>query len=341
MALTSTLTAIGDAIRACDGTTEPMTLDVMPERIKALSNQQSGEWKRPAGWPDLDAAFEAEGTGDVALWTVANALGGVVRFEVTRDSGEWTLERGSVVDGAFVASETVYSGTADFVQVDVSGTGYTVYRAKPTTEGSMFTMARINASNADCTTACPDMAVVEVAERVSMLQASPNGGSYMYNWGSNHTERIRIELAYKGSGTKTISFATCFWSLSGLRSLDMSNWDTTGWNVTNLNSMFSCCTSLESVNMSNWDTSGWNVTTLGSMFYGCYCLTDFAPPTAWPALATSLSQSMLLARESACALIDALPTTTSSLTLTLHAYAKARLTDDDIAAATAKGWKIA
>lgn len=44
MALTDKLTAIADAIRAKDGTTDTMTLDQMPEKITALSSKAAVEW---------------------------------------------------------------------------------------------------------------------------------------------------------------------------------------------------------------------------------------------------------------------------------------------------------
>ena len=59
-----------------------------------------------------------------------------------------------------------------------------------------------------------------------------------------------------------------FSDCSSLTSLDVSNFNTS--NVTNMGSMFSYCSSLTSLNVSNFDTS--NVTNMDSMFYNCRSL---------------------------------------------------------------------
>ena len=48
--------------------------------------------------------------------------------------------------------------------------------------------------------------------------------------------------------------------------MDLSSFDTK--NVTDLESMFSCCSNLTNINLSSFDTK--NVTNMGDMFFGCY-----------------------------------------------------------------------
>ena len=57
---------------------------------------------------------------------------------------------------------------------------------------------------------------------------------------------------------------------SNLTTLDLSNWDTS--KVTTMNQMFQTCSKLTSLDLSNWDTS--KVTTMNSMFGSCDVLTS-------------------------------------------------------------------
>ena len=61
-----------------------------------------------------------------------------------------------------------------------------------------------------------------------------------------------------------------FFNCTALKSLDLSNFDTSM--VTNMNGMFSGCSGLTSLDVSNFNTS--KVTSTGSMFWGCSTLTS-------------------------------------------------------------------
>ena len=71
----------------------------------------------------------------------------------------------------------------------------------------------------------------------------------------------------------SVKLATCaamFSGCSGLTSLNLSNFNTSG--VTTMSSMFNYCKGLTSLNLSNFNTSG--VTTMGAMFNNCSGLTS-------------------------------------------------------------------
>lgn len=75
-----------------------------------------------------------------------------------------------------------------------------------------------------------------------------------------------VEASFKGSNTSRVTnMSYMFDGCSGLKSLDLSNFDTS--KVTSMDSMFQNCSSLESLDLSGWNTS--NVTDMPSMFYNC------------------------------------------------------------------------
>jgi surface protein len=154
-----------------------------------------------------------------------------------------------------------------------------------------------------------------------------------------------------------------FWECHSLESLDLSNWDTS--NVTNMCGMFDSCESLTSLNVSNLDTSNvtdmswlfdqcysletiiglgtWdvsNVTDMNGMFVQCTALTDFEAPKN---ISTDISvqYSSLLTHDSLMSIINNLITVTSTKTLALGAENLAKLSSEEKAIATNKGWTLA
>ena len=112
----------------------------------------------------------------------------------------------------------------------------------------------------------------------------------------------------------------------------------------NTSNMFYVCSSLQSLTLGDFSASN----NTSNMFNGCSKLESLTCTGTTSANSLSFPQSSLLTVESLKSLIEHLPTLTDEQiadtsygVLTLHATAKARLTDDLIAAATNKGWQIA
>ena len=135
--------------------------------------------------------------------------------------------------------------------------------------------------------------------------------------------------------SKVTSMTYMFRECSELTSLNVSGFDTS--NVKNMNNMFSGCSELTSLDLSNFDTS--NVTGMNSMFYGCNKLTSL---DSMQNISVSLSlSSTILDITSLLDVIDNLITVTTSKTLTLGSILLAKLTEEQIAVATNKGWTVA
>ena len=147
------------------------------------------------------------------------------------------------------------------------------------------------------------------------------------------------------------TMANVFGLVTNLKSLDVSNWDVS--NVTDMNQMFLTCKYLKSLDVSNWDVS--NVTNTSGMFTGCSSLQSLVGNrTMNDVLANNigafngLKVNLILSKTiidsaSLRAIINGLADLTGSAakTLTLSETLINKLTEEDIAIATAKNWTIA
>ena len=156
------------------------------------------------------------------------------------------------------------------------------------------------------------------------------------------------------STTNVTNMYGMFGKCSGLTELDLSSFNTS--NVTDMSYMFYACRNLTSLNLNNFNTS--NVIDMSNMFYMCNGLTDLiwnnlGNGSGYTAISLS-SSSKLGANSSTCPnarqhLIDTFVTNSfdrasngySTCTITLSSNTKAKLTNDEIAQMTAKGYTIA
>lgn len=160
------------------------------------------------------------------------------------------------------------------------------------------------------------------------------------------------------------SFSTMFrycWSLKELP--DLSNWDVSS--ATNMANMFNECTKLEEITAKNWTLT--NCTTIATMFRYCYNLrkadlrgwsmpkvTSTAPAQflgdcwrlqdvdmVFVPLNYSFANDRSLTHETVVKILNALPQTSTTRTLNLTATNLNRLTAEEKAIATNKGWTLA
>lgn len=122
-------------------------------------------------------------------------------------------------------------------------------------------------------------------------------------------------------------FANCY-KLTTIPEMDTGN-------VTNMSSMFDSCSSLTSIPA--MDTS--NVTDMGYMFSGCSNLESIHMHGM--KVSFGISSSTKFTREALVEILNNLATVTTSPTLTMGSTNLAKLTEEDKAIATGKGWKLA
>ena len=160
--------------------------------------------------------------------------------------------------------------------------------------------------------------------------------------------------------SKVASIYNIFYNCSSLTSLDLSGWDTSS--VDSMGAMFYGCSKLTSLDLSHFDTS--MVTGMANMFSDCSSLTSLdlsgfdtskvndarfmfnhcrkINTLKWTNWKSSIDVSQTaLTRESTKDIVSKLATVDTSHTLTLGSTLLSYLTEDEIAAATSKGWTLA
>ena len=186
--------------------------------------------------------------------------------------------------------------------------------------------------------------------------------SYMFQ---QDTSLTTLDLSSWNTSEAT-TMQNMFYYCSGLTSLDMYEWDTS--NVTNMSSMFYYCGKLTTLDLTDFNTS--KVTNMQNMFSYCTKLATVdgtinmnkvtnltgmfgnSSANGCPALtsinlyklnrtALNLTYCSAIGHDSLTYLINNLVTTATAKTLTLGATNKAKLTAEEIAVGTSKGWTIA
>lgn len=145
-----------------------------------------------------------------------------------------------------------------------------------------------------------------------------------------------LSLIFPTTKVLSMSQINLFANNTNIKNIDLSN--ATGFVSTTMRNWFQRCASLETLNLSGINMSA--VTNTQDMFTGCVSLKNLILTGATlPGVSFSLSDSTLLTVESLVAVMAALPTV-SSATLTIGTTNKAKLTENQLAVATGKGWTV-
>ena len=138
--------------------------------------------------------------------------------------------------------------------------------------------------------------------------------------------------------SKVEDMSGLFSGCSSVTSLDLTYLDTS--NVIYFSEMFSGCTKLTSLDISSWDTSNSDPDSgLSKMFDDCTNLTNLNSCPFYYSI--NFYGSDKLTHDSLMSIINNLGTVSSSQTLTIGQTNIAKLTSDEIAIATNKGWTVA
>lgn len=160
------------------------------------------------------------------------------------------------------------------------------------------------------------------------------------------------------------SMSAMFLYCTCLESLDLSGWDTSGWRLTGTNTtIFQCCRSMRELDISGWDTSDWTLGTEASTFAGMTALekcsvVDFGRSSGGANFPTdsvllrefggrkdvyatvNMRNLIMLTHESLVDIIDNLPNVSSTASLQIGNGNLLKLTAEERAVATAKGWSV-
>ena len=342
----------------------------VPVNVNTHINPITGEWERPSDMPDLDAIRDWQDNSDFEgvylTYDNTGELPKVCGFYCLTDTGGLTIERGHISNGAFVVDWTDTFNSSTYYEHSYDGESsdsYIIYRVRPTTGhitrfyfGKISTAIGIKVALKPYEQAC--------LERVGCL---PYLNNTYYTNNYTHTacymERDGTIIGKNVNGSMNLS--CMFYSGYNLVKCDglekSAKLYSNNWSVTTLLYAWNSCYSLQSLDLSGWDTSNWSVTTLQNAWQNCYSLqvakistilytntsnvsypsgsflTDYYPPTLYAS--QNYSSCYKLTKTSLLRILNALPTITTTYTLTLGTL-KNKLTDNEIAIATQKGWSI-
>ena len=167
-----------------------------------------------------------------------------------------------------------------------------------------------------------------------LVKLNTSSMTTMDNMFTSQNSLIILDLS-EWDTSKVTSMYYMFKNCGNLTSLDLSEWDTS--KVNNMSYMFDSCSKLTTLDMSNCDVS--NVTSSNDMFSTCYSLTHFKAPKNIN-FTFNLTHSSLLTHESLMSIINNLAVVTGTKYLQLEASCKDKLSDEERAIATNKGWSL-
>lgn len=337
----------------------------------------SSSWSRPWDWPNYDTMERP--TSDVLYFTYDCRYGGYACFALNRGGvvSMGYIDNGDFIE---METEEFTSRTTYYKELSPDLGDYVVLRVTPLADSdpSKFELILTKPSTLSIygDNACVETWGRMHDGKYMHYYVSNNGGvtvqtkavtlydfdfrgqiSSFYNFG------ISLEfanLAEWGLVENTSYFSDCFRGVRLKEIIIPETWDLKS--ATNLSAMFRDCPFLTKVVMRNHNTeqvtntssmfqnsgllrmvdlSGCNlsnVTNMNIMFAGCWSLIDVYIEDIPKSI--SFKDSENLSHDSLIRIINALTPVTETQTLTIGATNLAKLTEDEIAVATGKGWTV-
>lgn len=319
-------TAIADAIRAKKGTTEDIIVKNLPEAVASIPTD-GGEWTRPSSWPNLDSITIADNE-TVAYLTLDNT-GDSFPMAFTGRTGTFTeIERGHLENGVFVKDGDMSSYVTSFGNCVIPSVpkewgDFVLFKLKigdiPQGYGLGLNNVPSTVSGTAGNVALFYVPIVEARVHLAIQRGIGNG-----LWGL-YTQRVRFET----SGDVEWQMLRTLNTLYSLRSLEMSVTFSSTYNL-----LVGDLYNLDTLDLRNCTFAETKMPILQ-----CYTkIRYFYPPSEIPT-SFSADRMLWLDHESLLRILNALKDGVSGQTLTLGDL-KGKLTADEIAIATAKGWTV-
>lgn len=259
----------GDIAHAADGSeivgTAEVTVEdtclIMPEGLVTpigTVDPDTYEWIRPDYLPDLDSIYNDETN---TIYMTIDATGRIPDPHLNiyfTASGGYTVEIGSIQNGIFVVDETINKASSNyFTKVWEPTPG--LYPVVKLSASKNVTSFRFNTWTSDNNRIyhAQHQPIIEWIGHVYQIDGNCRTSYY------TEREKIKVEKC------STTGLQNRWYSAYSLQDLDVSDWDTSTWALTNLASTWSSCYSLVKLDLDNWDTSNWAVTNLSNTFYYC------------------------------------------------------------------------
>ena len=239
-------------------------------------------------------------------------------------------------------SDVLIDLTGDTVDAEHLSEGYTAHdKTGAPIIGTMISGGESSGGDYNVTTVnnSDGTQTINITDAVPGMQSIKFNGhllflSYIF---SNMTDLTDVDLSSIDT-SKVEDMSGLFTGCTSVTSLDLTYLDTS--NVIYFSEMFSGCTKLTSLDISSWDTSNSDPQDgMSKMFDDCTNLTNLNSCPFYYSI--NFYGSDKLTHDSLMSIINNLGTVSSSQTLTIGNTNLAKLTSDEIAVATNKGWTVA
>lgn len=342
------------------------TLDGYAALVDEISTESGmlDDWVRPSNWPDLDSIDYTDFDGYYLTYDLSQPCEtkAVRLCVITTDGGTYVVERGMLNAGSFVAEESyeVASGQVFWQDLDESDGTIQLWRVTAKTgyiKGGIFNKAK----DVNCTAAgyqpCVEKyqktqylnqtfnsADIQISGYARLVNATfflqhdrwignyPNQTTLANAW--RRTNALRLVDFSNASFPKVTSFAQSFAPSQCKIKFDSRGADFSA--VTNMqlafnnNAMYWC-------DMSTFVNSGGS---LNRLFEYSYSIIEIYP-MANITFELGIAELTLISHDSLMRIINALSITETAKTLSIGTGNIVKLSSDEIAIATAKGWTIA
>ena len=285
---------IADSIRKMTGKKDLITTDSMANEIEQAEIVWNPEekWVRPIDMPDYSQIDISDFEGMYYTYDTSTADPSKKREWVAlycSCPGGFDVSRGQIINGAFVAEDTVYTTSGGVFRewLPQTITGYVVYRLTPHTNGNHITsigmreISNTHTGDGFNSTAYYQK-VLERYGRLPYLTSFSTWGNcttlsdtildlkVLTTMNSTFTYSYAVEnIDLTGFNSTPNSFYNCFYACRRLRYLNNTDKFVTS-TCTNIQGIFYDCLNLRYVDTSTWDTQ--NVTSFNGSFYNCISL---------------------------------------------------------------------
>ena len=261
---------ICDAVREKTHTDALMLPPEVAAKIRSINPTPTpGEWVRPEGWPDLDAVNLTGFDGVYLTYDLSKTegYGWIGLYATTADRTSWTVERGHLEAGQFVAERTEQVANGGYFREPLDDTYGTIQLWRVSASGRITELkfVSLTATNASNMTNNLQPCVERVGRLPYVVDFSSTFGVAQGNrcCGTRWMQHDKL-LDVSRVTTLQSAWASCY----SLQSLNLSGWDVSS--VTNMSYAWASCYSLQSLNLSGWDTG--SVTTLQGTWNACHNL---------------------------------------------------------------------
>ena len=265
----------GITAHAADGSITTGTAEITVEGTKLIMPEglctpigdidpDTDSWIRPSEWPDLSSVYNNE--QNTLLMTV-DATGRIPDPHVSICiQGAYTVQVGHIENNNFISEETYsQSSNSTWTKAWTATEGlYPIIKITGTSNLTYFGWREYTLPGTTAKYQTQFQAVVEIIGHITSMNDGARTPFF------TEYEKIKVD-GVTNSNALRYRWQNAYY----LRELDLTDWNTTNWNIAHLSHTWSYCKSLVKIdNISELDTSNWIVTSLSNTWDYDHCIKE-------------------------------------------------------------------